>query len=169
MCERDSDTESSIATSTEQTSEHHAASDKYDGPTPPTYAHPRYAASDTPSVIWYDPRDNRESFNRDLNTEVDTGERRVTSGKIGPYRPAEFGVPPERYITEIGIQYGPEEGDEVPSPRSAVSSEVHDSLDAAQAHLAKHVPGYEQAPRHDAVLHRTGCDIAAHDSEEDRQ
>ena len=163
MCERDSDTESSIAT--EQPSD----SDEYDGPTPPTYAHPRYAASDTSGVIWYDPRDNRESFRRTLSTEIDNDERRVTSGKIGPYRPAEFGVPPEQYITEVGIEYGPEEDDEFPYSRSAVSSEVHDSLDAAQAHLADHVPGYEQAPRRDAVLHRTGYDCAAHDPQEVRR
>jgi hypothetical protein len=168
MCERDSDTESSIAI-IKQTSEQCAASNEHDGPTPPTYAHPRYAASDTPGVIWYDPRDNRESFSQDLSTEIDTGERRVTSGKIGSYRPAEFGVPPEQYITKIGVQYGPEQGDEFPFAHSAVSSEVHDSLDAAQAHLAKHVPGYEQAPRRDAVLHRTGYDCAAHNSKEARQ
>jgi len=142
---------------------------EYDGPIPPTYAQARYAARDTPGVVWYDPRDNHESFSRDLSEEIGDSERRVRRASIGAYQPAEFGVPPEQYITKIGVQYGPERGDEFPYPHSAVSTEVHDSLDAAQAHLAEHVPGYEQAPCRDAVLHRTGYDVAAHDSEEGRQ
>jgi len=130
--------------------------DQADRPIHTHYAHARYAASDTPGVIWYDPRDNREVFNRGLSEEIDNGERRVRSARVSAYRPPKFGVPPEQYITEISVEYGPAEGAEFPYPRSAVSSEVHDSLDAAQAHLKEHVPSYEQAPRRDAVLHRTG-------------
>ena len=75
---------------------------EYDGPTPPHYAHVRYAAWDTPGVVWYDPRDGREAIRIDHDdSEIVNGQRRLVAAKVSPYQPAEFGTPAERYLTEL--------------------------------------------------------------------
>jgi len=127
---------------------------EYDGPIPPTYAQVRYATRDTPGVIWYDPRDHRESIQLDHSETADelpVGQRRLGGAAITPYRPAEFGTPAQQYRTQLVSQEGDTHGS-----RSFARTQVHDSLAAAQAHLSKHVPGYDDAPRRDAVRHRTG-------------
>ena len=137
---------------------------EYDGPTPPHYAHVRYAAWDTPGVVWYDPRDGREAIRIDHDdSEIVNGQRRLVAAKVAPYQPAEFGTPAERYLTELVF----ETRDTHDSGTSA-RREVHDSLAAAQAHLDEHVSGYDDAPRVDAVRHRTGFDVTASDSEGER-
>ena len=134
-----------------------------DEPTAPHYAHVRYAASDTPGVVWYDPRDGREAIRLDHDqNEIEAGQRRLVAAKVSPYRPAEFGTPAEQYLTERVF----ETRDTRHSGTSA-RREVHDSLAAAQAHLREHVPAYDDAPRQDAVRHRTGHDVTT-DSEAER-
>ena len=137
---------------------------EYDGPIPPTYAHVRYATRDTPGVVWYDPRDRHEAIRIDHDdSEIEAGKRRLVAAKVRPYQPAEFGTPAERYLTELVF----ETRDTHDSGTSA-RHEVHDSLAAAQAHLSEHVPGYDDAPRQDAVRHRTGFGATTPDSEADR-
>ena len=134
---------------------------EYDGPIPPTYAHARYAARDTPGIVWYDPRDGRESIRIEHgDSEIVSGQRRLVAAKVSPYQPAEFGTPAERYLTELVF----ETRDTHDSGTSA-RCEVHDFLAAAQAHLSEHVSGYDDAPRRDAVRHRTGLDVTIPDGE----
>ena len=128
-----------------------------DGPTVPHYAHVRYAASDTPGVVWYDPRDGREAIQLDHDdSEIEAGQRRLVAAKISPYRPAEFGTPAERYLTELVF-----ETRDTHDSGTVARREVHDSLATAQAYLSEHTPGYDNAPRRDAVRHRTGVDVTA--------
>jgi len=134
---------------------------EYDGPIPPLYAHARYAARDTPGVIWYDPRDGRETirFEHD-ESEIVAGQRRLVTARIAPYQPAEFGTPAERYLTVLVFEErkGHDSG-------TAARREVHPSLADARAHLSEHVPGYDDAPQRDAVRERTGFDSIASDCE----
>jgi len=130
---------------------------EYDGPIPPLYAHARYAARDTPGIIWYDPRDGRETIRIEHDdSEIVAGQRRLTYAKITPYQPAEFGTPAERYLTvlvvETRVTY---------DSGTAARREVHPSLADARAHLSEHAPGYDDAPQRDAVRERTGFDAAA--------
>jgi hypothetical protein len=136
---------------------------EYDGPIPPTYAQVRYATRDTLGVIWYDPRDRREAIQLDHEeSEIVAGQRRLVAAKSTPYQPAEFGTPAEQYLTELLF-----ETRETYDSRTIAQREVHDSLAAAQAHLSERVPAYDDAPRRDAVRHRTGFD--ATDSEGEGQ
>ena len=137
---------------------------EYDGPIPPTYAQVRYAARDTPGVVWYDPRDGREAIRIDHDdSEIEAGQRRLVAAKITPYRPAEFDTPAEQYLTELVFE------DRVTHDSGTVARrEVHNSLAAARAHLSEHVPSYDDAPRRDAVCHRTGFDATTTDSEGQR-
>ena len=140
-----------------------AHTNEADGPTAPHYAHVRYAASDTPGVVWYDPRDGREAIRLDHDeSEIEAGQRRLVAAKVSPYRPAEFGTPAEWYLTERVF----ETRDTHHSGTSA-RREVHGSLAAARAHLGEHVPVYDDAPRRDAVRHRTGYNVTI-DSEAER-
>jgi hypothetical protein len=133
----------------------------YEGPIPPLYAHARYAARDTPDVIWYDPRDGRETIRISHDeSEIVAGQRRLVAAKITPYQPAEFGTPAERYLTELVF-----EERERHDSGTAARREVHDSLTAARAYLREHVQGYGDAPRRDAVRERTGFDATASDQE----
>ena len=134
---------------------------KYDGPIPPTYAQARYAARDTPGVVWYDPRDGHEAIRIDHDdSEIVAGQRRLVAAKIAPYQPAEFGTPAEQYFTELVF-----ETRVTHDGGTAARREVHDSLATARAYLGEHVPGYDDAPRRDAVRHRTGFDATTADSE----
>jgi len=147
-----------MTTDTDETD--HAS--EYDGPTP-HYAHARYAARDAPGVIWYDPRDGHEAIRLDHDRcEIVAGQRRLVSAKITPYQPAEFGTPAERYLTVLTI-----ETRVTHDSGTSARREVHDGLAAARAHLSEHVPSYDDAPRRDAVRHRTGFDATA-DSEVER-
>ena len=138
---------------------------EYSGPTPPTYAQVRYAARDTPGVVWYDPRDNREAICIDYDkSEIVAGQRRIVGANISPYRLAEFGTPAERYLTELVF-----ERRKIHDSGTAARREVHDSLAAAKAHLSEHVPDYDDTPRRDAVRHRTGFDATTPDSEGESQ
>ena len=135
-----------------------------DGPTSPHYAHVRYAARDTPGVVWYDPRDGHEAIRIDHDdSEIEAGKRRLITAKVSPYQPAESGTPAERYLTELVF----ETRDTHDSGTSA-RREVHDSLAAAQAHLGERVLDYDDAPRQDAVRHRTDFDATASGSEGER-
>ena len=134
---------------------------EYVGPIPPTYAHVRYAARDTPGVVWYDPRDRHEAIRIDHDdSEIEAGKRRLVAAKVAPYQPDEYGTPAEQYLTELVF----ETRDTHDSGTSA-RREVHDSLAAAQAHLGEHVPGCDDPPRWDAVRHRTGLDVTTTDDE----
>ena len=134
---------------------------EYDGPIPPAYAQVRYAARDTPAVVWYDPRDGRETIRIDHDdSEIVAGQRRLVAAKISPYQPAEFGTPAEQYLTELVF-----ETRDTHNSGTVARREVHNSLAAAQAHLGEHTPGYDDVPRQDAVRHRTGFDATTPDSE----
>jgi hypothetical protein len=137
---------------------------EYDGPIPPTYAQVRYATQDTPGVIWYDPRDRREAIRIEHDEgEIVAGQHRLVAAKITPYQPAEFGTPAEQYLTELLF-----ETRETHDSGTAARREVHDSLAAAQAHLSERVPAYDDAPRRDAVRHRTGFDATDSEREASR-
>ena len=134
---------------------------EYDGPIPPTYAHVRYAARDTPGVVWYDPRDGREASRLSYDdSEIEAGQRRLVAAKITPYQPVEFDTPAEQYLTELVF-----ETRDTHNSGTVARREVHNSLAAAQAYLSERTPGYDDAPRQDAVRHRTGFDATTPDSE----
>ncbi len=128
------------------------------------YAHVRYAARDAPGVIWYDPRDGREYINFGVETDrddLDLGESVVTSVKLMPYQPTEYGKPAEKYVVkrqraqkELVEPTG--EGAPFPTVRTYGSSEVFDSLEAARTHLRETFDEYAAAPRRDAVRTRLG-------------
>ncbi|OLZ39088.1 hypothetical protein A6E15_19180 [Natrinema saccharevitans] len=128
------------------------------------YAHVRYAARDAPGVIWYDPRDGREYLTFDVEADPDdleVGESVVTSVKIMPYQPAEYGEPAAKYVVkrqraqkELVEPTG--EGEPFPTVRTYGGSEVFDSLEAARTHLRETFDEYAAAPRRDAVRTRLG-------------
>ena len=122
---------------------------EYDGPIPPAYAQVRYAARDTPGVVWYDPRDGRETIRIDHDeSEIEASQRRLVAAKITPHQPAEFDTPAEQYLTELVF-----ETRKTHDSGTSARREVHNLLVAAQAHLGEHAPGYDDAPRRDAVRH----------------
>ena len=131
-----------------------------DGPTSPHYDHVRYAARDTPGVVWYDPRDGREAIRTDHDdSEIVNGQCRLVGAKVSSYQPVEFGTPAERYLTELVFEMR-----DTHDSGTSARREVHDSLAAAQAYLGNHVPD-DDAPQRDAVRERTGFDAAASDCE----
>ena len=137
-------------------------------------AHVRYAASDTPGVVWYDPRDGRERYTlttegSDSATESTSvtvaafdgmDDRVLTSVIVRPHRPG--AAVDGKYL--IVRNYARLETfrrfhagrhiDSVVRVGACVDSTVVDSLEAAREHCREHVPGYADAPRRDAVFHR---------------
>lgn len=115
------------------------------------YAHVRYAAKDDPGVIYYDPRDNREKFTRDVeDADLSHGERTVTSVKIKPWRPAQFGEPAEAYFVEINTAELERRcgGDYRKGYRK---TERFESVEEAREYAKENVPGYADAERKNAL------------------
>ena len=109
-------------------------------------------------------RDGREAIRIDHgDSEIIAGQRRLVAAKVSPYQPTEFGTPAEQYLTELVFEMR-----DTHDSGTAARREVHDSRATAQAHLGEHVPTYDDAPRRDAVRHRTEVDVTATDSEGDQ-
>ncbi|WP_455448207.1 hypothetical protein [Natrinema thermotolerans] len=127
-------------------------------------AHVRYAASETPGVIWYDPRDGRERYVCDRTVTMadfeSMDDRVLTSVVVRPHRPGE--AVDGRYCV-VRNRNGLEtftrsiDGERVPGLvgiGSYRTADVFDSLEAAQEYCREHVAGYADAPRKDAVAAR---------------
>ena len=135
------------------------------------YAHTRYAASNTPGVIWFDPRDGREKFaigttGEDLEA---VGDEAITGVAIKPFRPESFGDPAAKYVVKIQLVRRERENADREAYETFVRintygrSEVCESLAAAREYCRENVPGYADAPRKDAVRERT--DIGSSEGE----
>jgi len=127
-------------------------------------AHARYAARETPGMVWYDPHDGRERYVLDREvtmadfTAMD--DRVLTSVVIRPHRPGEavdgrYCVVRNRNGIETFTRFI--DGERVPGLARIASyrkADVFDSLEAAREWCREHVAGYVDAPRKDAVAAR---------------
>lgn len=132
------------------------------------YAHVRYAATETPGVIWYDPRDGRERLNLDVDTSVEDlalDERKLTGLRLHGHRNV-CGIvdPSERWVLERlyakKVKYAPIGLDADPDVRveSYRSSEVFEDQKAARDAAAETCEVYAEAEWRDAVAARLGGD-----------
>lgn len=126
------------------------------------YGHVRYAAGDEDGVIWYDPRDGRESFSLEQSSDDldDVGDEILVAVEIRPYQPEEFGRPADRYMVTFHRARRERRGEdsEFMDAYTRISaqdeSEVFESLERARDELRETVDGYSDAARKDAVRHR---------------
>lgn len=131
------------------------------------YAHTRYAVSDAAGVIWFDPRDGRENFatGRDADALQSVGDEVVTGCAIRPHRPTCQGDPAAEYVVKrhrterVRRNADCEFRETIVRNESYVASIVCDSLAAARAWCAEHIPGYAAAEWRDAVSARTDAEV----------
>jgi len=131
------------------------------------YAHTRYAVSDEPEAIWYDPRDGRENYATGLDGDAldAVGDEVVTGCAIRPHRPTTHGETAAQYVvrrhrTEMVRRNADCEFRETIERReSYVASVVCDSLAEARAWCCEHIPGYEDAAWRDAVAAQTDIEV----------
>ena len=128
------------------------------------YAHVRYAAAETPGVIWYDPRDGHEYLATGTETsleELDENDRVVTSvrlhaknGRCQEADPNDEWVV-RRTFAEIE-HFQPLRVDAEPEPHvvTAETTEVYDDVYEARKAAADLVEDYSEAPYRNAVTQR---------------
>lgn len=129
----------------------------------PTFAHPRYAATRRPGVIWYDKRDGREDFSLGVDVDVedldDRDDRELLRVKVRPFRPSTPGEKAEKYSVEEILAYievlkrytSGEDADVTERIGQCTRSQTFESLEAAWEWCRENVDGYAAAPRRDAV------------------
>jgi len=131
------------------------------------YGHVRYAATETPGVIWYDSRDGRERLTLDADTSLDalgSDGRVLTAVELHGHRNV-CGIvdPSERWVLEATyartVEYEPLKLDAEPRERieTVVGSEIFEDQAAARDAAAEKCAVYADAEWRDAVTHRTAA------------
>jgi hypothetical protein len=118
------------------------------------FAHVRYAAAENSGTVYYDPRDNRERYTRDVaDSELSHREQTITTVVIKPWRPAQFGEAAEQYTVEIYTATLDRRcGEDFRTQYS--KSKKFESVEEAREYAAENVPGYSDAPRKNALKAR---------------
>lgn len=129
------------------------------------YAHVRYAASDNPGVIWYDPRDGHEHFTLGADTSLDALEfddRVLTSVRIhAKHGRCQQAHPDGEWV--LRLAYASKKRAEIADKtyvqkQNFEETSVHESVYAARDAAREQVPEYADAEYVNAVAHRLGDD-----------
>lgn len=139
------------------------------------YAHVRYAAGDSPGVIWFDPRNGQERLALAVDTSRDAlepGERVLTTiGIYCKHHRAQAVDPDAEWVLDRYYTYKEEiecvDGSTETRVSGCRSAETHESLTAAREAASEKHPEYAEAPYGNALAERVDRDDAA--SSEDRE
>lgn len=134
------------------------------------FAHTRYAASETPGVIWFDPRDGNEWFALTevaSDDEIGFDDRELTSIHLYPHRKKNQIVNPaeDRFVVEYNFKTRevfekPPGIDDIEYVTSYGGSDVYDDVYAAREAAVERCEEYASAIRKNAVDHRMDGDRA---------
>ena len=132
------------------------------------YAHTRYAASETPGVIWYDPRDGNEYYAlEDVAPDAEIGfdDRELTSIRLHGHRKRCQIIDPstDQFVVEYSVKTRevfekPPGIDDIEYVTTYGGSDVYEDVYTARAAAAEMCEGYASAERKNAVTHRTEAD-----------
>lgn len=139
------------------------------------YAHVRYAAGDTPGVIWYDPRNGQERLALAVDTSRDAlepGEQVLTTiGIYCKHHRAQAVDPDAEWVLDRYYTYKEEiecvDGSTETRVSGCRSAETHESLTAAREAASEKHQEYTEAPYKNALDERVDRGDAA--SSEDRE
>ena len=133
------------------------------------YAHARYAMSDEPGVIWFDPRDGRERFRVPgvpADVGLSLGERVLTHVSIHPKRACCQVVDPADHEWVVEYQIKTREVFERPPDlpdreytAHYASSETYDTVRAARSAAGERCAAYGEAEYRNAVEERSGGEL----------
>jgi len=128
------------------------------------YAHVRYAATETPGVIWYDPRDGHEKLSLGRGPSVDDldADARILVGVTlyAKRSRCQLVSPDQEWVVEQHIafrqEYQPLQLDADTEYRVGVASEtqVFEDVYTARSWCREHIPEYDDAEYRNAVVAR---------------
>ena len=128
------------------------------------FAHVRYAAAETPGIIWYDPRDGHEYLTTGAETslaELDQNDRVVSSVRLhAKHGRCQEADPNDEWVVRRAFaeveQFKPLRLDAEPEPHvvTAEETDVYEDVHAARNAAADLVEVYAEAPYRNAVAHR---------------
>lgn len=128
-----------------------------------SFAHVRYAASESPGVIWYDPRDGHERLALDVDVEledVEDGSRVLTGVTLHAKRArCQIVDPRQEWVVKRSFAVLEEFGDAMNDVVNRRVGNVRDSrcfedVYSAREWCRESVPGYAAAEYRDAVAAR---------------
>lgn len=133
------------------------------------YAHVRYAAGDSPGVIWFDPRNGQERLALAVDTSRDAlepGERVLTTiGIYCKHHRAQAVDPDAEWVLDRYYTYKEEiecvDGSTEKQVSGCRSAETHESLTAAREAASEKHPEYAEAPYKNAIDECVDRDDAA--------
>lgn len=128
------------------------------------FAHVRYAAAETPGVIWFDPRDGHEYLTTGAETSLealDQGDRVLSSirlrakhGRCQEADPNDEWIVRRAFAEVEHFQPLRLDADPVPHVVTAETTDVYEDVYEARGAAAKLADAYAEAPYRDAVAHR---------------
>lgn len=128
------------------------------------YAHVRYAAAETPGVVWYDPRDGHEYLTTGADTSleaIEEGDRVLTSVRIhAKHGRCQAADPDGEWVVRRAFAeaelFQPLRLDADPERHvvTAETTDVYEDVHEARSAAAETVDAYEEAPYRNAVAHR---------------